>query len=844
MSEELGVVLTGADFKKITEAAGGINNFLQALAVFNDKFFTEVEKLDRARQEMERVFRDLGLAVPATREAFRALVESLDLTTEAGQRLYGQLISMAPAMDQFYTALESTGEVIEDTARNAEQLADLMRGVDDQLAALTLSPFQLEIRDINRWLEETTATAREYGASLEDLARIQQVAALRTQQALDQIRSEIDALVGQLYGVSGGDTQQQLQDRYNAERERLRELQRQADELYRTELRRYEASQAAAERINQFLAGLLQGNLSPLTPLQKLDASRSQFQSTLAAAAGGDTDALGRVTGDAQAFLTASRAYFASSAPYGADFDMVVSNLQDLAQQLGLVTEPSAPGDVDTSALLQQIEDELRRLREEEEAEKRRLLARELAEKVGDLGLALDRSVFELMEELGIDIRQLATDFGLDLGTMDASLVKGLDELADLLHTDLAALAGALDLNFGDLGSIIADEFEAAFTDTIGPSLEMNTLELVGPMEDLVRLANGELIALEELFAQAETDNGVLLQIAGISSTQTVQLTSGFSDVRAALNQLRQVQTEQDLRDAMENLKQSVEALPPEYQALISPELMNIVNSNLDAGQLVGDSVDDLTTTLMATTADYQQRTAENTWAILGQSQAQTDYLFWIEKWTKETRDPQYDILWELQQLKTEVAAIVDQAILLELQSINSSLGGGGGSSHDLRPYLNTIANNVRAVETAVIAIQDQAIRLNLREQNVHLGIPSYQQGTNFVPRDMLARLHQGEMVINAQTAEILRRADLNLAAASNDRDYRSRPMRGFEPREDQVAEEISLLRQEVAELKAQLADQHNKSVRQKEALADRAEETARELAEDTPERAQPKKVA
>ncbi|MDV6347467.1 hypothetical protein R2083_08060 [Nitrosomonas sp. Is35] len=96
----------------------------------------------------------------------------------------------------------------------------------------------------------------------------------------------------------------------------------------------YQSQKSAIEsNISRFkdLAGQLRssreslalGALSPLTPGQRLDEARNQFNQTRLAAASGDQNALAKLPSIAQSFLEASQVYNASGAAYLSDFGMV-----------------------------------------------------------------------------------------------------------------------------------------------------------------------------------------------------------------------------------------------------------------------------------------------------------------------------------------------------------------------------------------------------------------------------------------------------------------------------------------------------------------------------------------
>lgn len=65
----------------------------------------------------------LGLSLPTTREGFYTLVQSIDLSTEAGRQLWKSLIDLAPVADSFYDSLEKMA----DEAQKAKEAIEEMR---------------------------------------------------------------------------------------------------------------------------------------------------------------------------------------------------------------------------------------------------------------------------------------------------------------------------------------------------------------------------------------------------------------------------------------------------------------------------------------------------------------------------------------------------------------------------------------------------------------------------------------------------------------------------------------------------------------------------------------------
>lgn len=97
-----------------------------------------------------------------------------------------------------------------------------------------------------------------------------------------------------------------------------------------------EAMAILGDNIEDFLKGLSLSDLSPLSAGAKYGQARETFEKTIAAARGGDAEAIARVQSDLQVFLTASRGMFASGDQYSQDYAMATG----LAAALGA----DAPG--------------------------------------------------------------------------------------------------------------------------------------------------------------------------------------------------------------------------------------------------------------------------------------------------------------------------------------------------------------------------------------------------------------------------------------------------------------------------------------------------------------------
>lgn len=85
-----------------------------------DGYFSEAEKLANAKTILEQSFADIDLDMPDTRAEFRALVESLDLTTESGQETFAAMMRLQSGFGQVADAAQAAADA---AIQQAEQQA-------------------------------------------------------------------------------------------------------------------------------------------------------------------------------------------------------------------------------------------------------------------------------------------------------------------------------------------------------------------------------------------------------------------------------------------------------------------------------------------------------------------------------------------------------------------------------------------------------------------------------------------------------------------------------------------------------------------------------------------------
>lgn len=123
--------LAGGDAaSKLADAMGGLENLGAAVQQYYDLYYTETEKVAYSTEQMTIALAAAGLAMPATKDAFRAMADSLDLNTEAGRTAYATLLTIAPTFastaDQIAKLAQEAAAKLLETFSGRQQLIPLL----------------------------------------------------------------------------------------------------------------------------------------------------------------------------------------------------------------------------------------------------------------------------------------------------------------------------------------------------------------------------------------------------------------------------------------------------------------------------------------------------------------------------------------------------------------------------------------------------------------------------------------------------------------------------------------------------------------------------------------------
>lgn len=123
---EIQKLMTGTGLGEISQAmiqgAGGLDKLSEGLSAFQDKFFTDEEKLAMMQRSLQDDFQKIGMSVPATREEFKRIAEQLGgSNTESAEKLLGRLLNLAEAFDKAASMQEDLTDTIEEGSQRAKE---------------------------------------------------------------------------------------------------------------------------------------------------------------------------------------------------------------------------------------------------------------------------------------------------------------------------------------------------------------------------------------------------------------------------------------------------------------------------------------------------------------------------------------------------------------------------------------------------------------------------------------------------------------------------------------------------------------------------------------------------
>lgn len=287
----------------MVNGAGDVATLKQGVDDYMSKFFTDGQQVAATAQQLSAQFSKLGFDMPKTKDQFKTLINSLDLTTEYGQKTYGELMSLAGAFGDLQDKLAGTNAQVYEQADNVKTLAAAAQAFFNTIQSA---------QDLLDKIDTATGATIDYQSRINTLWAGLQAAAKGNTVSLDQqlsMASDLNDLISKKYQVENTALQTQL---------------------------------SLAKSLGDYLKQLATSDLSPATAAQKLMVAQQQYQATLAGAKSGDATAQSNLQSDADNYLKLAQGFYASNDQYTGIFQQVTSDITGFTKTLPSVADSAA----------------------------------------------------------------------------------------------------------------------------------------------------------------------------------------------------------------------------------------------------------------------------------------------------------------------------------------------------------------------------------------------------------------------------------------------------------------------------------------------------------------------
>lgn len=258
---------------------GGLDQFAQASSAYYEAFYSDAERFARLQEVSNKAIRDAGLAVPATREAYRRLVEAQNLSTEAGRKAAAVLIQLAPAFDQIYDAADAAKIALQEQAAAQRQaiadanatrenlLLDLM--TEQQRAAYQQAQITAVFRDLNMTVPTTLDGLRAIIAGLDLTGEAGRNALAEIGKVADALKAKLDSAANGPSGMTPREREARADERATARLDAI------ANERARLEQRLFELTSNTSQLRQRELDAIAPANRALQEMIWRLEDAKA-----------------------------------------------------------------------------------------------------------------------------------------------------------------------------------------------------------------------------------------------------------------------------------------------------------------------------------------------------------------------------------------------------------------------------------------------------------------------------------------------------------------------------------------------------------------------------------------
>ena len=209
-------IASAAARQQLVDMSGGVDALRTKLGGYYENYFTDVEKNQRSLEMLDAQFAAMGVRLDLSKDAFKNFLEDpakIDLTTEAGRKLYAGMLDLATPFSQLVEAMGdgAVGKQVGSLASLLGEKSSIAENVK-QAAADWWSKYGTAVEKQADQAEQIKAGLDNMAASLKSLEATllaamqsaQQAALLSNQQSAAAAANAIEMAVNKMSGVVEG----------------------------------------------------------------------------------------------------------------------------------------------------------------------------------------------------------------------------------------------------------------------------------------------------------------------------------------------------------------------------------------------------------------------------------------------------------------------------------------------------------------------------------------------------------------------------------------------------------------------------------------------------------------
>jgi len=203
--------------KNMIDGANGFEELSGGLNRFYEDVLTEGERYSQMLAELTKQFSMLGVTIPESVEGFKKLVQGVDTSTEAGQKLFGALVALTPKFLDLIKSMETLGVSAELLSTKYLRLEDKFKALGVEMPT-SVAAFDDLLNSFNfgKLTSSTVINSGNLDSALSKLANVESSVAVKTnglEKAFGQLglsvpssRYELDKLILSLKNLDGSNT--------------------------------------------------------------------------------------------------------------------------------------------------------------------------------------------------------------------------------------------------------------------------------------------------------------------------------------------------------------------------------------------------------------------------------------------------------------------------------------------------------------------------------------------------------------------------------------------------------------------------------------------------------------